>query len=305
MAWRVHLSKQAIRALHIMPGQAGQLAVWTRADTVYYYDLMTGVQLSRQQISPMPDSDRGGKAWQDFIDSLKSPDSGIFLPFVSASGISIYNSHDGKMRLYHTGAAELYLEKLTQEIRLPIEDAGEFRSIDLERSSGTTAALDEKSQLHLFQHDVRIGRFDVGLKVRARRRPAVIAVPGGVLATDGRRLVRTNIGGSVVTALDVHYSIGRIACSPDGRTLVTSDMEAGVLRVYDAHSLQVTHQRFAIDLIASAQQVQLLADLPPAGVALSALSVASNSWLAFAMAGVICAADVAEMHKVPRPRSLV
>ncbi|WP_347259140.1 hypothetical protein, partial [Methylocaldum sp.] len=51
-------------------------------------------------------------------------------------------------------------------------------------------------------------------------------------------------------------------------------------------------QRFAIELVAEAFQVQLLADMPPVQAALSALALADDGLLAFAMSGVICLTDI-------------
>jgi hypothetical protein len=91
-----------------------------------------------------------------------------------------------------------------------------------------------------------------------------------------------------------------MACSPDGARVVTSDTEAGLIRVYNGHDLKQTHQRFAVDLIADAQQVQLLANLPPITATVSALVAGDNGVIGFAMSGVICMTDVSYLTALPQ-----
>jgi hypothetical protein len=87
--------------------------------------------------------------------------------------------------------------------------------------------------------------------------------------------------------------------------LATSDAEAGVIRIYHGESLVPTHQKFAIDLVARATQVQLLADLPPLDTIARALTVHAKGVIAFAMSGVVCVTDVSQMDELPRPRKLL
>jgi len=82
-------------------------------------------------------------------------------------------------------------------------------------------------------------------------------------------------------------------------------METNVIRAYSGSDLTPTHQRHAIDLLADATQIQLLADLPPAQVAVSALTVTSKGVIAFALAGVICISDMSHMTALPRPQKLL
>ena len=57
MAWRLHLTNQAIQRLDILDGDPPLLAVWTRRDRVAYYHLETGAQYSEQRLK-IPDSDQ-------------------------------------------------------------------------------------------------------------------------------------------------------------------------------------------------------------------------------------------------------
>jgi hypothetical protein len=93
--------------------------------------------------------------------------------------------------------------------------------------------------------------------------------------------------GKVLARTETHYMIGRLACSPAGDTLATSDLETGVIRIYDGQ-LKLMVQRFAIDLLADARQLQLLADLPPVFVAINALTMGSGGLVAFSMSGILC-----------------
>ncbi|MBC7812483.1 MAG: hypothetical protein H7175_15120, partial [Burkholderiales bacterium] len=105
--------------------------------------------------------------------------------------------------------------------------------------------------------------------------------------------------------LNTHYFINMMACSANGAVLATSDSEAGVVRVYDGVELLPTRQRHAIDLVATATQVQLMADLPPLSIALSALTIDDNGVLAFAMSGVVCVTEISKMDALPRPQPLL
>jgi len=52
----------------------------------------------------------------------------------------------------------------------------------------------------------------------------------------------------------------------------------------------MTHQRFVSDLMSTARQVQLMADLPPVRAALSALTCDGEEHIAFAVTGQVCGA---------------
>ena len=150
--------------------------------------------------------------------------------------------------------------------------------------------LDDNLQLHIYQQNIRVGAFDIGLERDADLRANVIVSRGGsaIYATDGRQIVYVDTGGNVQKRLKTHYYIGQMTASPTGGMVLTSDMESGVLRSYKGDKLILTHQKFAIDLIAESNQVQLMADLPPMGTAISAMTAYSKGIFAFAMSGVVC-----------------
>jgi len=307
MAWRIHLTNQAIRHLDILPGKQPALIVWTRRDRLHYYDLESGALLGEHTLPPAPDAPRQSDSWQEYVGGLTGYNERTYLPYVETPEGSIYATDDGKMRLYRTGDTALYLENDGVEVQLPVTKAERFVSVDLDGALGMVVALDENSQLHVYQQDIHIGKFDLGLEPRPELRSWVVVSRGGgkIFASDGRRVVLTDSSGRVIKRETMHYYVGRIACSPGGGMLVTSDLEAGVMRLYRGDDLTATHQRFAIDLLASAQQVQLLADMPPMSVAVSALVAHSKGVFAFAMSGVICTTDVSMMDELPRPQALL
>lgn len=306
MTWRIHLTNQAIHNLHILPGKRPLLAVWTRPDRVHFYEIATGTLVGDQQIAPAPLAPRSSQAWQEYVAGLTIGDDQTYLPYVRTGNMSIYATDDGKLRVYRPGTLDTYLETDGMEFKLGTGDAERFIDLDLDRALGLVAALDETGKLHLFQQNVAIGVFDIGLTIDVdlRARVAVSRGGGNIFATDGRRVVMCGADGVVRHTRETFYYIGQMNCSPAGGMVITSDMESGVLRVYHGSDLTPTHQRFAIDLAAHATQVQLLADLPPVGSAISALACHSRGVFAFAMSGVVVVSAVEHMDELPRPQAL-
>jgi hypothetical protein len=304
MAWRLHLTNRAIQRLDIIEGEPTLLAVWSRRNRIAYYDLDSGILRGEQTFEIPEGGDRQGERWQSFVGGLKAPNDG-YLPVVTAGEVTIHTTDDGRMRLYDMGAAGLYLEDDGKEARLDTGDSTR-RAVALDRFLGLSAALDQDGMLHVFQQHIKVGAFDLGLSLREELLPVVAIARGGgaIFVTDGQAVVLTDSGGQVRKRLETHYLIRQMTCSPDGGYLVTGDMDTGVIRVYHGADLALSHQRFAIDLVAAATQVQLLADMPPSSVALSTLTVADSGALAFSMAGVICVTDLSFMDELPRPQVL-
>jgi hypothetical protein len=306
MAWRLHLTNQAIRRLDIIEGEPDLLAAWSRRDRVLYYEVETGTPRG-ERLLEIPDTDeRDSEAWRNFVAELKAPNSG-HLPLVQTPRLTVHTTDDGRMRLYTLGENELYLENDGKEIKLESGEADAFPALALDRFLGLSAALDTGGKLHVYQQHITVGAFDLGLNMSDELRPEVAISRGGgsIFVTDGQTIVLTDSGGQVRKQLKAHYFIRRMSCSPDGRYLVTADMDPGVIRVYEGAELALTHQRFAIDLVAEATQVQLLADLPPATVALSALTIDSEGRIALSLSGVICMTDLTFMDELPRPQPLL
>lgn len=305
MAWRLHLTNQAIQRLDILSGRPPLLAAWTRRDKVVYYDLENGT-LAGEQILPTANTDdRRGDGWIDFVTALIAPNQ-VYLPVVRNGQTTIFSTEDGRMRLYHMGDRELYLENEGKEIKLHAGEAAPFAAVNFDPVMGMTAALDEKGKLHVYQQNIRVGHFDVGLSMKPDLPSGLAIARGGssIFVTNDQRIVVTSSSGKTRRELEVHYFIGKMACSPNGRLFVTSDPETGVIRIYNGTDLSPLYQRFAIDLLAEATQLQLLADLPSAKVGLSALTINDNGLIAFAMSGVVCVTDTEFMDELPRPQRL-
>ncbi len=305
MPWRVHLTNQAIRSLDILTGKPPLLAAWTHRERVAFFDLETGAPIEERVFKPVRVGERQGDRWHEFVASLVAPNN-IYLPTVRTPQATIYATNDGQMRLYHVGDCDLFLEIEGKEVKLESNGASDLRSVGFDRILGLVAALDSDGKLHIFQQHIPVGVFDLGLVVHPEL-PSTLAISHGgaaIFVSDGQQVVLTDPAGRVRKQLDVHYFVGRIACSPNGKLLVTSDLETGVLRVYTG-DLAPSHQRHAYDLLSHATQLQLLADLPPAAMAVTALAAENSGILAFAMAGVICVTDLERMDALPRPQRLL
>jgi hypothetical protein len=306
MNWRIHLTNQAIRELHTLSGKPSLLAIWIQANRVEFYDLETGALHGHRQIDAPPDGDYLSEEWQTYLASLIDIKGRSYLPTVTTPHATIYTTDDGKLHLFRESYNTLKLMTEGKVSELDTSHAESFISLDLDRALGIVVALDTKGRLSIYQQSIFIGDFDIGLMVDELVGATVIISNGGgtIFATDGRQIVMTDASGDVLRRLNVHYNIRQIACSSGGGMIVTSDNEAGLIRVYSGSDLTPTHQRFAVDLIAEAQQVQLMADLPPLSVAISALTAGNRGAIGFAMSGVICMTNVNNLTKLPRPQSL-
>ncbi len=306
MTWRLHLSNQAIHHINILPGKPSLVAAWTQRTRVFYFDLENGAQMGERTFKDGKFENREDEKWREFITSLNAPNK-AFLPIVRTPQAEIFTSEDGRTRLYSTEQAELYLEVNGKEIKLDTGDAAHFVAIGLDHFLGLIAALDEKAMLHIYQQQTLVGVFETGLYLDDDLRPQIAISYGGgsIFVTDSQRIVLIDSNGKVRKRLETHYLIGKLDCSPNGQHLVTADMEANVIRVYNGAELIPTHQRHAVDLLAEADQLQLMADFPPANVALNALTINNKGIMVFALAGVICASDITYMDALPQPQKIV
>jgi hypothetical protein len=305
MTWRVHLTNQAIRDLDILAGRPPLLAAWPQRDRVTYFELESGAPMDERLLRSTRAGELHSEKWREFVATLIAP-NGLYLPTVHTPEATIYATDDGQMRLYHVNDNGLVLEIEGKEIPLQSNGASTFTTVGLDRFLGLIAALDDQGKIHIFQQHIPVGVFDIGVSVQSELQPGLAISNGGaaIFVSDGENIILTDSSGRVRKRLAVHYFIGKIACSPNGRLLATSDLETGVIRIYNGGDLLATHQRHAIDLLAEATQLQLLADLPPAAVALNAVVIDNSGLLAFSMAGVICVTDLEHMDALPRPQQL-
>ncbi len=304
MAWRLHLTNQAIQRVDILPGQPSVVAAWVGRERVLYFDLESGNPAGEAAYRAPAGEPRQSARWQEFVTGLVAP-NGAPLPFVRAGGAAIHTTEDGRMRLYHIGA-DLFLETEGKEIRLETGEVA-FIAVGLDRFLGLVAALDDNYRLTIYQQHIRVGIFEPGLQAGEYAQPVVAVANGGgaIFVSDGRQVALLDSGGRVRRRLNAHYFIGRLACSPNGRLIATSDAETGVIRVYSGVDFTPTHQRHALDLLQEATQIQLIEDIPPGAAGVAALSVHNSGDLAFAVGGMICATHVKQMTALPRPQALL
>jgi len=308
MSWRIHLTNQAIQYLHILPGKKPALVVWTRSDRAHFYDLNTGTLLDEYRLPDLPENtNRRSEEWQAYVGNLYGPDMSVYLPHIQIGATDVYCTDDGKLRLYHTTDGKYHMETDGAETTLAHVPNDGFIAVDLDRALGTFVALDYSRQLHIYQQNIYMGVFDIGLNDDRDSRPHIMVTRGGssIFASDGHKIVQANINGEVIKTQEVHYRISHMACSPGGGMILTHDIETGVLRVYQGDTLIRTHQKHAIDLVLAANQIQLLADLPPLDTGISAIALHNRGTICFAMSGVVCVSDVSVMDELPRPQRLL
>ncbi len=303
MPWRVHLTNQAIQSLHILPGKQTLLAAWTQRDRATYFDLETGIELGEHQHKAVS---RQSDKWVEFIATLVAP-NGAYLPFVRTAQATLFTTNDGKLRLYWMTGDEFLLELDGKEVKLEMKAKANIIALGLDRLLGAIAALDAKGKLHIFQQSISVGSFDLKLNLDEDSQSSLAIANGGsaIFVSDGREIVLTDTSGKVKKRQSVHYFIGRMVCSPDGKRVVTSDPETGVIRVYTGDELQPTHQRHALDLLQDAAQLQLIADLPPFNAAPGALAIDDKGNIAFNISGVVCATTLKQLAALPRPQPLL
>ncbi|MBI5666962.1 MAG: hypothetical protein HZC41_03070 [Chloroflexi bacterium] len=303
IAWRLHLTNQAIQRVDILPGKPPLLGVWLARDRAAFFDLESGAQVGETPYKAPAVESRQSARWQEFVAGLTAP-NGAALPVVRAGSTTIYTTEDGRMRLYVVGD-ELYLETDGKEVKLDTSEAT-FTTIGIDRFLGLIAALDEQFRLAIYQQHIRVGLFDTGLKAEDDAQPGVAVSNGGsaIFVTNSHEVVPMDSGGRVRKRLPVHYPVGRMACAPNGKLLLLSDAETGVIRAYSS-DLTPTHQRHAIDLLQDAPQLQLIADLPPASAGVGALAVDNQGTVAFALSGVVCVTSLERMTPLPRPQPLL
>jgi hypothetical protein len=304
MAWRLHLTNQSIQQLDILVGKAGKpalLAAWWRRDRVMFYELNRGLLIADETIEFPDVDDRNTLTWHNFIRSLCAP-NGASIPKVKTAFETIYRSQVGEANLYHVGPAEIYLHAAygSDEVRLDVRGTKTLTEIAFDPAGEYTAALDNKAKLHLYRGEKRLGFYSLQLNMADGVVPslAITRKASAIYVGAGHDIVKTNASGSILQRITTHFEIGSLLCSPDGQWVVATDLESGVIRVYGGVDLKLHYQRFAIDLLANARQLQLLADLPPTAVAPNALAIADDGTLALALSGILCVTSLDEMIQI-------
>jgi hypothetical protein len=304
MTWRLHLTNQTIAHLDIIDGDPTLLAVWLRHDRVVFHDLANGAAHGECVLVPPETDNRVAAAWHTFVGDLVAP-GGIFLPQVQMPDLAIYATNDGRVRLYNAKEAAFFLDMDGHEIALDCGDVTTLVALAFDNLRGSIAALRHDGTLYIFQQHALVSKADLGSFLQMDLQLSVaISQSGSVFVTDGQQIILVDFDGTVQHRRSVHYVIRLMACSPNGQYLTTYDMETGVIRVYDGLTLTLCYQRFAIDLVANAAQVQLMAKLPSISAAATALAINDTGIIAFAMSGVVCVTELAHMGVLPRSQTL-
>jgi hypothetical protein len=303
MAWRIHLSDSVVYRLDVLHGTPDVLCVWVNGDTAAFFNLDSGAALGGLHVEPAdPDIERGGDDWEAYLNTLRAPNSRL-LPYVRLRKLTLHRTDDDRYRLYDDGhGLSLWHDGTEHSL-----DADElFVAVRMDQTDGITAALDERGLLYVFERDKVITTDAIGLKPAPNIIPDVVLAdePEAIYACDGSILVRVLPDGLVTRARTLSYPAGRIACSRDGRYCATTDTDTGIIRVYVGEDMNFIRQKFAIDLFAGAEPVQLIADVPTPRLGVSALAITEEGVLAFAMDGIVTVTHINLMERMPRPQSL-
>ncbi len=287
--WRIHLASSAIQYLDIIASDPSMVAVWTRDGLVAFYDLDRGSLhgMSEFALHESPEQ------WPALLASLKDP-KGRPLPFARIGGLSVWPLRDGSSMTYY-GRAKVSLDTgkgaAPQELTFDVKPA----ALAIDPQTQLVAALDPKGALLLGKPGGTTRTLKPGLTPVVDLPLSVAIAHGGkrIVVSDGNRLIVID-SGKVSSRRDLHYACGLIALSPDGEQLLSFDTDSGVLRAYVPDALRLTHQRFVIDLLSSAEERQLIgfAELPPVSAALNALTIDDAGRFVFAVFGQICAASI-------------
>ncbi len=306
MAWRVHLSDDAIFRLDILHGSPDVLCAWVSSDEATFFDMASGASLGTFFVPRPLGIVRGTDDWADYLEALCAP-NGARLPYVRTPELAIHQTDDGQTRLYEDGHG-LFVADGTrtngqeQEYALGTAEKS-IVAVQMARETGNIAALDERGKLYLYEQQYLINEHELGLMPQENLLPDVVIdhIGDSVFASDGKHLLRTTADGTARQWLFRYmpYPIGKIACSPSGVYYATTDPETGIIRVYSGARLDFTHQKFAVDLFASAKQVQLIADVPTQRLGVSALAITDDGTLAFALEGIVTVAHIQAMEKMP------
>lgn len=309
--WRLHLSNRTLYHLDILNPVNGAgaessstlIGAWIRRDRVAYFDLYTGAAAGETSFVHPTTADRGSLDWQNFVNTLHAPNGATHTLYRMPRAV-LRLTDDKKWRLYRGGAAELYLQNGGNgaEKKLEIREVKGFLAVRLDSASGVIAALDEAGKLHIYQGDAWQDAQPTPLSTGADALPDLVIANNGdrIFLTDRRSLIAMTRDGRVIRLVNNGDTIGRVACSPNGQYVISSDLDSGVLRVFDGATLRQTHQRYAVDLLAEAHQLQLIADAPPLTAALSALTISDEGIVAFAVAGVVCVGSIhQQFQKLP------
>jgi hypothetical protein len=304
MAWRALLSNRPIRRVDLLACKPAALAAWTHADRVTLLDLQHGAKIDERRFDEPGGVDYLSPPWRAYLESLRAPGDAV-LPVVRANRVTVMSAAGGQARLFRASDGSLAHEQGGRLQPLVIESDTTILALALSADGQTVALLDRKGRLHLYQAHIRTGVFEVGLHPLDELAPALALTDDGsrIFASDGQRLSVVDAAGHVIRRAETPYPLGVLACSGDGKWLVTTDLESHVIRAYATADLSVTHQRFAVDLLADARRAQVLPVTITSGAAVGPLAVNARGIIAFATSsGLVCATSLTRMKALPKSK---
>jgi len=302
MGWRLHLSNQAIGPLAILAHSEPILLAFIHSDRLCMFDLSSGTALHEGEwalpVAPPPPINL---RWLEYFNGLRDVD-GRFLARVTARrGLDVCQTEDGLWRLLVNGAGALSWRLGADPQVIRLAQQARWILVDFQPREGLWCVLDEQGRRHLYRRDQALNISAASpLRVESGVLALALADDGRCFACDGRLLVVWNAQGQAEQH-PLAFTANRLAISHDGARLALADQENGVLRLYRTLDGTQTHQKTAIDLMARATQLQLLADLPPSRSAISGLALSSSAdqgWLAFSMVGVVAVVAFNELDSV-------
>lgn len=300
MHWQQHIASQPLRRLNILNGNPDQIAVTETRQKIRFYDLATGASYPDLEISlNLLDNDTPEER-REGLSQLKAP-NGSFLPFVDFQSSHLYTSFDGSLRLIHDLGDGLTLEIDDQSIPLDIPREKSVTQVALDRDLGSVAAVTDDHLLYVFQQQTQVNTVFLDAAPILK----VFIKMGGseIVVVYPEKLVLMDTLGKILFSQNIHFAVGSVAMSPSGDWLAIGDADHQLLRLYN-HDLVPVRQQHAIDLITTAHRLQLFATMPAPAAPISALDITDGGVLAFAVAGVLCAAPVGMLRELPQPRLL-
>ena len=303
MSWRVHINDRAIHRLQIIGKDKERILLVWYQDAINYYHVENGALFYTRQVVSSPEP-LHGENWETYLDSLRAPNQ-LPLPYVRTHNTLLYFTMDGKQTVVDDG---LGLQVLVHKTLHPFSQIhAEMLTMTVDYKSGIIAVLGESGRLYLFRENIPLGEYALPIPLKKGILPDLFMSENAqhIFICDGNYLVVYNRDGVLQLKHSFSYTVGKIACSPNGQMLITSDSQNGVLRVYVGGQFRFSYQKFAIDLYAKAKQIQLLAGFPTSFTAVSGLTIQDDGMFAFSMGGIVVRTHTDYMEEIPSPLGLI
>jgi hypothetical protein len=292
MAWRIQLSERPIRRLDMLPGKPALLAAWPSASQVHFFEIQHGTRIDHRDLVEPASSDTTSPEWEAYLKTLFSPGS-MPLGSVQARQHLVLTGMGGARLI--CGPETATLNALGRISQLDLPAGTSITGAGMDRTGETVALLGSAGTLWLFRGHLGVAEIALPLQPTALN-PLHVFVPdagGSVTVSDGQTIIVYTASGTVKSTFTIPYLFGTPAFSADGRQVALADLESGVIRIYNAASMMLTHQRFAIDLLADSKKAQLLpVEISGAG-AVGAMALTGKGAFAFAVLGSVCATSLA------------